>query len=173
MPFVRLDADEMELILLHLPDDTVCHDLRLRLGTILPMVPHLPENFVVAGSDEHHVASSEGVPEEPKAEETCSPSTQARTEKPWPEGVVPFGTLPFGWRRHGERVVRAKEEQDIMKWILKGKKKGWTHAQIAADLNGRLLRTRRGSKWEGSGVGRLLKTSIEHEMNKHLKKRWG
>jgi len=171
MPFLKLDADEMELILLHLPDDDCCHDLRIRLSTVLPMVPHLPENFVIAAPDEHEALASEDAGSAPEA--GPKEKEKKNDDRPWPEGYVPFGTPPFGWRRHGERVVVAKEEQDVMRWILKGKKKGWTHEQIAADLNGRLLRTRRGSKWDGSGVSRLLKTSIEHPMNAKLKKRWG
>ena len=173
MPFVKLSEAEVEVMLFHLPKDSIndtCQDLRLRLSTLLPVFPGLPEDFVIGGPEE---------PEEPEPEPDEKPKTKKRVTKkapadpPWPKGVVPFGTLPFGWRRHGEKVVVAKEEQDVMKWILKGKKKEWTHEQIANDLNGRMLKTRRGSKWEGSGVSRLLKTSIEHKMNKALKKRWG
>ncbi len=86
----------------------------------------------------------------------------------WPTTRPSFLNTPFGWEQQGEELVVCKREQDVIKAALKAHKKGWTYQQIADDLNGRHLRTRRGSRWNAQTVRHLLTRSVKHKQNKGL-----
>lgn len=166
---VSLDLAAVRIIAARLPDDAETHDLLIRLRTIVEITPLLSNDaregppIVLATSGKMKVYP----PEDDGAED-------AEDEvDPWPAGAPTVATPPFGWRRHGKRIVKAKEEQEILRRVLQGVKRGWSNPQVAEDLNGRHLRTRRGSKWDGAGIGRLRKGPIEHAANAKLKERYG
>lgn len=162
---VQLDLGEIDLILTHLPDDSITHDLRIRLQTIMSYAPVFAAN---SGRGLQQVAA-------PTAPTTASPDEETTFEpQPWPTNLPPLvGTPPYGWRRHGERLVHALEEIDVMIHVLQGRKREWSYAQIANDLNSRMLYTRNGSKWNSSGISRIYNKSIEHPANAPLKARFG
>jgi hypothetical protein len=91
----------------------------------------------------------------------------------WPAGQSPPLNTVYGWQRNGSKLAPNKAEQEIIKCALRGKKKGWGYTQIADDLNGRRLRTRRGSRWTSSTVRHLVTKSCQHEQNAKLLARYG
>lgn len=91
----------------------------------------------------------------------------------WPSTRPSFLNTPFGWEQQGEKLVANKKEQDVIKAALKDQKKDWTFQQIADDLNGRHLRTRKNSRWTAQTVRHLLTKSVKHKQNKALLAQFG
>jgi hypothetical protein len=162
--FVKLESEAVRAVVASLPATSA---LSIRLRTILDLLPHLPDDVVIE-VDTDGVCRHDGPADRPS-----EPGDAHGAVDPWPVGGPKMVNPPFGWRRHGKKVVRATEEREILRRVLQGVKLGWSNSQIANDLNGRALRTRRGSKWDGSGVGRLRKGALEHSMNAQLKERYG
>lgn len=162
MAFLKLDADAVLAVADELPTDSV---LRVRLRVIASLMPQLHQDvlFDPENADDGLMIADTTTATEPGEE----------PDDPWPTGKPKMVNPPFGWQRHGNRVVTAKVEQEILRRVLQGVKKGWSNAQVADDLNGRSLTTRRGSKWDSGGVGRLRKGALDHPMNVKLKERYG
>ncbi len=89
----------------------------------------------------------------------------------WPTGEVPL-TPPFGWRVEEGKVVPDRDEHLVMKYLLIGRKKGYSYQQCADDLNGRRLRNRAGKRWSASAIGRVHKDSCAHAANTKWVNRW-
>jgi hypothetical protein len=168
MAFLKIDEATVRLFANALNDTSL---LRVRLTTMLDLFPHLPDDGVIVLSstgdgtvaiDDANVADQRAV----AVAEAVDPPD------PWPAGGGRAVNPSFGWRRHGTKIVKAKEEQEIMKRTLQGLKRGWGNSQIADDLNARSLRTRRGSKWDSGGISRLRRGPILHASNAALKKRY-
>jgi hypothetical protein len=166
MAFLKLDADAVRAVAAAMP---VASILRVRLRVIAGLLPQLPSDVVFDPADGDGLVPDDVAAE--RADDAAKPGEESHD--PWPVGKPKMVNPPFGWRRHGQRVVKAKEEQEILRRVCQGTKKGWSNAQIAEDLNGRSLTTRRNSKWDGSGIGRLRKGALSHAMNAKLKERYG
>lgn len=161
-----VELSDILKIVQFLPEREETHDLLIRLRTIMELAPLIPSGRQSIDMDLPGVVPA-GMP--PAG--TLPPDEQP--DEPWEAGNPKMVNPPFGWKRHGKRICRSKVEQEILRRILQGVKKGWSNSQVASDLNGRSLTTRRGSKWDSGGIGRLRKGAIEHAMNTRLKHRYG
>ncbi|HET6497329.1 MAG TPA: hypothetical protein VFH61_18440 [Thermoleophilia bacterium] len=168
---ISLELDEIGLILLHLPDDSITHDLRIRLKTIVEVAPHMMG--VLYTAPDRAPVSTEVDPLRTLTAPLDFGEDEPFEPSPWPTNLPPLrGTPPYGWRRHGEKLVPALEEADVMIRVLQGRKRGWSYTQIANDLNSRQLFSRNGSRWTSSGTSRIHKKSCEHRANASIKARY-
>lgn len=170
---VRLSVDEIEFILAHVPENPRTHDLRIRLRTTADVALALGVATVASGPP----GPERGELPDPDAGGEAGSDTEAEEDAfeppPWPTNLPPMVTTPpYGWRRHGERIVPALEEVDVMIHILQGQRRGWSYTQIANDLNSRQLFMRSGRRWKSGGVSRVHKKSITHSANALLKERY-
>ena len=65
--------------------------------------------------------------------------------------------IPFGWLRKGHRLVKNKEEQHYLSFILKMHKEGSTALEIANILNQEAPRSNRGLRWLSADIERILR----------------
>ena len=169
IPF-PLSVDEIEFILAHVPENPATHDLRLRLRTTADVALVLGVATLPAGPPGPRRGE---LPEPNDGGEAGEDSEPSFEPQPWPTNLPPLrGTPPYGWRRHGENLVPALEEVDVMIHVLQGRARGWSYTQIANDLNSRQLFSRNGSWWTSSGTSRIHKKSCEHPANAAIKARY-
>ena len=79
---------------------------------------------------------------------------------------MPIGTAPYGWRAQKSNrhlpladklpLVKAPEEQEILREIHEAREAGYSLREIAAYLNDNGRKTRRGTPWRFQYVARLL-----------------
>jgi site-specific DNA recombinase len=70
-----------------------------------------------------------------------------------------MGNIQFGYRLapDGKHVEPDTVEQAVLREIGRLHKRGYTLRGIAATLNGRALRTRRGTAWRHEHIARIIK----------------
>lgn len=66
------------------------------------------------------------------------------------------GPVPYGWKSNGWALVKDPDEQRHIALIKRLHSAGWSTVAIAADLNTRGIRTRRGANWYPTTVGRIV-----------------
>lgn len=85
--------------------------------------------------------------------ERTTSGRRARASKDGERG----GTLPLGYKRHGQADVRKdKEGVAIVKQIFTLRSQGLTMQQIADKLNDQNIKTQRGKIWHGSSIRAVL-----------------
>lgn len=67
---------------------------------------------------------------------------------------------PYGYKRHGSRLVPEPMEATIVREIFELYLRGSSLEEIAAALNSRSIATRRGGRWQKSTIGYILKNPI-------------
>lgn len=88
------------------------------------------------------------------AERTSSALAYRRANK------RPFCRDPYGWRREGERLVAEIGEQKVRRMIGRARDRGMSLRAIAALLNARGIRPKRGAAWYASTVRSVLRSRV-------------
>lgn len=86
--------------------------------------------------------------------ERCNEGRKIRKAQGYRVGEVPFG---FSLAVDGKTLVECGEEQEAISLALELHGKGYTASGIAAELNRRGIKTKKGATWSHTQVIRLLK----------------
>jgi hypothetical protein len=77
--------------------------------------------------------------------------------------LVSRGTAPYGFEFHNGGLVRNAKEVSVVHRIMDLRSKGLNVTDIARMLNGLKLKTRNGTKWDHSLVGRIARRCEKNE----------
>lgn len=75
----------------------------------------------------------------------------------------PYGAVPYGRRRAGDRLVVDHQQQRVVQQILDLRGSGASYRQIAAWLNGELIPAKRGGKWSAMSVRSITLTTARRD----------
>ena len=73
-------------------------------------------------------------------------------------GKVYSGSIPFGFDRQKDDLIKNPYEQKLLRKMMKLKNNGNSYQQISDFLNRNNHKTKKGKKWNRNGVYFLLKT---------------
>lgn len=68
----------------------------------------------------------------------------------------PYSPTPYGFNRTSDMLVINHDEQKVIEEILELREKGWSLRRIAASLNCREIRAKKGGGWRASSVRSIL-----------------
>jgi DNA invertase Pin-like site-specific DNA recombinase len=68
-----------------------------------------------------------------------------------------YGTVPFGFRRNGKRLIRHRVEQQALEQARRLYEQGFNHTQIANALTAQGVRGKRAGRLDGVQIRRLLR----------------
>jgi len=86
--------------------------------------------------------------------ERCNEGRRIRKAQGYRLGEVPFG---FSLAADGKTLVKCEDEQEAISLALELRGKGYSASGIAAELNRRGIKTKKGSTWSHKQVIRLLR----------------
>ncbi len=76
-----------------------------------------------------------------------------------------YSPIPYGFKRDGNKLLEDHTEQDVIGFIIELTREGHSLRSIAAVLNERDIKAKRGGLWYASTVRSILSNSLHQQSN--------